>query len=342
MTMRYIYLDGLRGVAAILVVLLHVSEPLGVSLVPHGGLAVDFFFALSGFVIAHAYGVRMGAMSFKGFMLRRVIRLYPLILVGLIFGVLVTLLRIVAQHEYSQILDLVGVTAAGALLLPSNFMLGNNNAAWPLNPPSWSLLFEMLASAAFAVWLWRASRFAVMLVVAVTGFIAAVVYMQHGQVYGGTNWPYGIVRVAYPFAAGVLVQRIHVNFSLGNFAALMLALVVACALLMPVGADVRGLYETTCVLAVFPVLLLVSSRVDATGAIASASLILGELSYPLYAVHYPIMKLFVGVARSRRIADAAHAWLIIPAVTGIAIGISWGLLKLYDEPVRRYLTRRFT
>ena len=96
-------LDGLRGIAAIVVVIFHDLSPFDLdSLIPHAPLAVDFFFCLSGFVVAYAYEKRLlGTMSFADFVAVRIIRLYPLILAGLLLGAVVFVLRAgLLHHEF--------------------------------------------------------------------------------------------------------------------------------------------------------------------------------------------------------------------------------------------------
>lgn len=90
---HYQILDGLRGVAAVIVVLFHILEAHALGnrteqIINHGYLAVDFFFLLSGFVISYAYDDRWGKMTLKDFFLRRIIRLHPMIIVGSLTGAL--------------------------------------------------------------------------------------------------------------------------------------------------------------------------------------------------------------------------------------------------------------
>src|ERR1700676_1910725 len=93
-------LDGLRGVAAIVVLASHCINVFGFSwLIPHAGQAVDFFFCLSGFVIGYSYEKRLlGTMSFPEFVVVRIIRLYPLILVGLLLGSTVFIAKMLVAH----------------------------------------------------------------------------------------------------------------------------------------------------------------------------------------------------------------------------------------------------
>src|SRR5574343_2086738 len=84
-------LDGLRGVAAVMVVLFHILETFtggdnAKQIINHGYLAVDFFFLLSGFVIGYAYDDRWHKMTLGGFFKRRLIRLHPMIVMGMVIG----------------------------------------------------------------------------------------------------------------------------------------------------------------------------------------------------------------------------------------------------------------
>ena len=87
---HYLILDGLRGLAAIIVVCFHLTEPLASShldnLVNHGYLAVDFFFLLSGFVMGYAYDDRWDKLTIGGFLRRRFERLQPLVVLGMTLG----------------------------------------------------------------------------------------------------------------------------------------------------------------------------------------------------------------------------------------------------------------
>ena len=95
---HYELLDGLRGVAALLVVIYHIFEGLAfaeatdgvgsgvITTLNHGHIAVDFFFILSGFVISYAYDDRWGKMSLGGFFKRRLIRLHPMLTMGAVIG----------------------------------------------------------------------------------------------------------------------------------------------------------------------------------------------------------------------------------------------------------------
>src|SRR5271156_4792125 len=120
-------LDGLRGVAAIIVLALHVLGPLvDISLTPHAGLAVDFFFCLSGFVIGYAYEDRLlKTMSFLEFATARVIRLYPLIIAGLLLGAMTFIVKAVISHQPAFAPRFLTAFALEAFLRPAPPILGD-------------------------------------------------------------------------------------------------------------------------------------------------------------------------------------------------------------------------
>ena len=121
---HYAVLDGLRGIAAILVLAFHLSEAsvtgdASRNLLPHGALAVDFFFCLSGFVIGHAYDRRWASMSLRQFALRRLIRLHPMVIIALIEGLAAFLLRPWrGPHEIVSAGSVALAFIAGLLVLP--------------------------------------------------------------------------------------------------------------------------------------------------------------------------------------------------------------------------------
>ena len=159
---HYDILDGLRGVAALLVVVFHLCEAHATShfdqLLNHGYLAVDFFFALSGFVIGYAYDDRWGRMTVGGFFKRRLIRLQPMVVLGMAVG---------AALFYFQDCDMwpvhavpvwkmLAVMLVGMTLLPVPVSM--DVRGWqemhPLNGPGWSLFFRKARrlSSSFSPW----------------------------------------------------------------------------------------------------------------------------------------------------------------------------------------------
>ena len=154
MKSHYEALDGLRGTAAFSVFLFHICEMLVVDLdhnpMPHTFLAVDFFFALSGFVLGHAYDASMSvagpskgnALSLGGFLKRRLIRLHPMVVIAMIVAVATYLLdpfvsdapRINIQFSW---LSFGAVFALSLLLLPTPALPDTFGETHSLNGPAW-------------------------------------------------------------------------------------------------------------------------------------------------------------------------------------------------------------
>lgn len=160
---HYKILDGLRGVAALMVIWYHVFEAFATSPVDqrfnHGYLAVDFFFILSGFVIGYAYDDRWGRMSVKDFFKRRLIRLHPMIVIGTVLGVITFLIQGSEQWNGTKV-SLSMVMLAMLLhmfLIPaapgSGAEVRGNGEMYPLNGPAWSLFFEYIGNILYALFL---------------------------------------------------------------------------------------------------------------------------------------------------------------------------------------------
>lgn len=302
-SLHFHVLDGLRGVAAVLVVLLHVLEPfeLHAQVVPYAGLAVDFFFCLSGFVMAHAYQRKLIAgMPFAHFLKLRIARLFPMILIGCLLGLVVWTAQIAIRHRADLLGPVLVSFALNIFLVPSPLLLADaHNAAWPMNMPMWSLFYEVLANAAFGVLLFRLRHRSLVMLSCVAG--AAVFYagVATGFVGGGSRWGewlLGILRVAYPFLAGLLVHRMVLG-SAGQEAgrskagwhwsvSVVLLLMVCMA---PVVAPFRGYWELAAVIALLPMTLVCGAKSNAKDASLRLMKYLGELSYPLYLTHYPVV-----------------------------------------------------
>ena len=153
---HYEILDGLRGVAAVMVVAFHLLEAHSggnhlEQIINHGYLAVDFFFMLSGFVIGYAYDDRWSRMSIGTFFKRRIIRLHPMVIVGSIVG------AVFFYFQESPCFPAIQDTSAGTMLLvmllgctllplPLKWDIRGWTEMHPLNGPAWSLYYEYIGN----------------------------------------------------------------------------------------------------------------------------------------------------------------------------------------------------
>jgi peptidoglycan/LPS O-acetylase OafA/YrhL len=283
---RFPALDGLRGVAAGVVLAIHThamfAGGLGLS---HGYLAVDFFFLLSGFVLAHAYAPRMAAgLGLAGLMRLRLARLYPLVLVGTVLGSGAALLDgAPGPAEWWRALG------HAVLLLPLDDP-AVGFSLWPLNPPSWSLLWEGLGSALFGALLWRLTVPGLARLTLAAALLLAIAAIGYGTLEVGNlapNFAGGPARALFGFTAGVLLFRWRANgAAAGTALPLPLSAAALVALLAMPGVANRALYDLAAVLFAFPLLLLAAAGATRVG---SAWLLAARLSFPLYILHSPVL-----------------------------------------------------
>lgn len=361
---HYEILDGLRGVAAVLVVLFHVFEVHSQGnhakqFINHGYLAVDFFFLLSGFVLGYAYDDRWGRMSLKDFFKRRIIRLQPMIIIGSIIGALLFYFQDSPGlgwggiHEVS-IWKVLLVTAIGFTLIPvgKGLDIRGWNEMHPLNGPAWSLFFEYIANIIYALVLRRVSKFTLILLV----FIAASITIQYaftnpnGDIIGGwsiddlTQLRIGFTRLAFPFLAGLLLARIG-KFRYTKNAFLSASILLVVFLSMPhLGGDNNiwnRLFECFCLIILFPFVIWLGAGGKIQGKKSSkACKFLGDISYPIYITHFPIVYVYMAwVTNNELTLDQSWPYALLAVVS--AITVAYISMKFYDLPIRNWLQKKF-
>lgn len=367
---RYEILDGLRGVAAAIVLLYHHFEVNGLGLttspINHGYLAVDFFFILSGYVVGYAYDDRWNRMSTWTFFKRRLVRLHPMIVLSTLVGLLFF------YFGTGGMFPLVGETPVGKLLLVALLGLlmipvpvSMDVRGWaevsPINGSGWTLYFEYFANIMYALLIRRFPRWLLAVFVAASAFLTLNVALgwdvfgtlgeRPGTAYtmvGGwaltaPELTIGFTRLLFPFFAGLLLSRMGWKIRVrGGFLWCSLLLVVLLA--MPrVGGEAHGLwngmYEAACILLFFPVVVLMGAGSVTTGRTARACKFLGDISYPLYITQYPIVFTLLGGWISNT-PDATSSQVLFTSIMSylFCFAAAYASLKLYDEPVRRWLT----
>lgn len=358
---RYELLDGLRGVAALMVIWYHIFEGFATSALDqkfnHGYLAVDFFFILSGFVVGYAYDDRWPQLGFKGFFKRRLIRLHPLVVLGAVFGLIAFAVQGCVQWDGTHV-DYWKVIIAflmGIFLLPAfpgtHGEVRGNGEMFPLNGPSWSLFFEYIGNILYALFLRRLSTKWLKVFVAVSGLgYAAYAILNGSGVYSmgvgwtiaGTGFLGGLLRVTFSFSAGLLLSRDFIPKKIKG-AFWLCASMIVVLVSMPYlgnGANVlNGLYDTLCTLFVFPLIIYVGASGTAQFKVTSRICkFLGEISYPVYIIQYPFMYLFYAWVWENGYTFA-QTWPVALAIFLCLPILAYACLKLYDEPLRRWLSR---
>lgn len=364
---HYELLDGLRGVAALLVIWYHVFEGFAfaggglIETLNHGYLAVDFFFMLSGFVIAYAYDDRLRqSMTLRQFFRRRLIRLHPMVIIGALVGTLTFCLQGCVQWNGTQ----VALSSVLTALLFALFLIPaapgmprevrGNGEMFPLNGPSWSLFFEYIGNLLYALFIQRFSTRTLTIWVALTGVGLTVFALSDAAGYGsigvgwtlnGVNFIGGLLRMLFPFSMGMLLSRRFKPVRIkGAFWLCGLCLIVLFAVPFIPGTEpvcLNGIYEVCCILFAFPTIVWLGAS-GATTDRHSTRLckFLGDISYPVYIVHYPIMYLFYAWLIEHKLYTLADTWPIALGVFLLNIALAYACLKLVDEPVRKRLSDR--
>lgn len=367
---HYPILDGLRGVAAVMVVIFHIFETFTggdhtKQIINHGYLAVDFFFLLSGFVIGYAYDDRWQKMTLGGFFKRRLIRLHPMIIMGMLVGAILFYFQagpVFADLNSVPFWKLLLVMLVGFTLLPLPLSMDIRgwNEMHPLNGPAWSLLYEYIANIAYALVLRRlpTAMLAVLVVLAGAVTLHWGLTGPNGDMVGGWSLEplqirIGFTRLSFPFLAGLLLSRVAKPGQL-NHAFLWCSLMLIVFFSIPrLGGHehfwMNGLYDALVIILVFPVVVYMgaSGRVMSDGWVSKLCKFLGDISYPIYITHYAFIYWFTSwaVRKQDYLFGSGQGMVVLVsisiAVLVVSILVAWASLKWYDEPVRKWLTKKW-
>jgi len=359
---HYPILDGLRGVAAIVVVIFHILEAHAPDhldlIINHGYLAVDFFFLLSGFVIGYAYDDRWTKMSVGDFFKRRLIRLQPMVIAGSIVGAIFFYFQDAAiwpNIHNVPVWKMLLIMVIGCTLVPitKSMDIRGWDEMHPLDGPAWSLFFEYIGNILYALFVRKFSKTALTILVVLSG-AALVHYLltgPNGDVIGGwsidaTQLRIGCTRLMYPFFAGLLLSRIAKPARIDN-AFLVCSILLVMVLSIPrIGGAGRlwlnGIYESLVILFVFPLIVYLGAGGATTTRISTRICkFLGDISYPLYITHYPLIYTYTGWVSDHKGVDFRTALPYGLATFAGSLILAYAWLKWYDEPVRRWLQKRF-
>jgi peptidoglycan/LPS O-acetylase OafA/YrhL len=359
---HYPILDGLRGVAALIVVAYHICEAASTNTleqqINHGYLAVDFFFLLSGFVIGYAYDDRWHKMTIGGFFKRRLERLQPMVVMGMIIGAICFYFSDSVRWPLIHTIPLwqvIGIMLIGFTLLPvpKSMDIRGWQEMHPLNGPGWSLFYEYVANILYALGLRKLPNWALSILVFIAGITLAYYAIggESGDVIGGwsldaVQLKIGFIRLTFPFFAGLLLSRTVKPIHIKN-AFLWSSLLIIIALCMPRlgGTEQRwmnGVYESFAIIFMFPLIV----YIGASGVVKGNSEVrickwLGDVSYPIYITHFPFIYIFSGWMSNQKSLDPTLAWTygIVTFITAVTVG--YLSLKYFDEPVRAWLRRKF-
>jgi peptidoglycan/LPS O-acetylase OafA/YrhL len=350
---RFHLLDALRGIAALLIVLYHLTEFL-----PHGGfpntyLAVDFFFCLSGFVIAFSYEKRLAeALTLKNFFAARMIRLYPTYLLGAFLGLVVLLTNLPYRLDGKDGFRLMVMIGLQFAMLPNPHILGNH-FLFPLEIPAWSLFYELVANFAFAslVRMKLASGWVLAMLALVSYVLLTFWVRRDGNLDVGwdNSWNHvylGIARVTLSFSVGVLVFRLFRRtepYRPTQALQWILASAIPLALIFILLSSFTGqggiVFSLLRIAVLFPTLVYLGSLSATPASWKGVCVFLGNISYPIYL----LQGIFLAALYKPLVWKFAmqHPTLSIACLMLLLTGTAHLAVRFYDAPLRKRLTRYY-
>ena len=335
MSSRYETLDGLRGVGALWVLLLHFAPDLGLPAPGHGYLAVDLFFCLSGFVLTKSYARRIHqGMGFGQWLSVRLIRLYPLYFLSIVLGALATAVPTMPGGQLDP-LERGAALMTGLLMLPSPTWRVMPEL-FPLNFVAWSLFVEMLLSVLF-FWAcrWSTRRLWALLAAGAVALILSRIYL--GYIGGGFAWrdgPSGLARGLFGFSAGMLIARQDVVRRASTWLACLP--ILAAAAIMSVRPPHAVAYDLAAIFIAMPAITYCAVR--AQPGVGGPFRLAGDLSYAVYALHSVTFFMLVQLGW----ADPTHPLALPKGLLTLFLFLCgcWLLDRYYDGPIRKHLSDR--
>lgn len=337
---RLVMLDGLRGLAAIVVVLFHMGLITQIGVAPAGYLAVDFFFILSGFVICQVYEPRLlGGLSLSQFLVQRAIRLSPIVALGAALGILYLCAGwAMTERSIGDLLAILITGGLNAFLIPKPpGLLGDDPALFPGNWALWSLFFEVLINIVWAVVLVGRSIRVLALFVLASAIALTMIGLASSSLNVGWTWPTfagGLARVSFGFSMGCLLYRLRKSLpgALAGWSPFSIPLLIV-ALFAPLPGP---LYELAVTLVILPVVVFLGSS-PAAALLPGVSRVAGELSYALYGIHLPLIVIIGGLLRALAPDLMGSPWLYL--ITPGLMLVGWATAKFYEAPARAALSR---
>ena len=336
---HYTTLEGMRGIGAMFVVMAHGEALFGWTAPQSAYLGVDFFFALSGFIVAHVYlGPLQRGLPRVAFLTSRLLRLYPVYVLGILSGVVLAAQSALIAHDpqlWAYTKPFVSLPFAIALL-PSPA----SDAMFPLDIPAWSLLVEFIASILIAFRVLRTTQ-ALLAMMLISGALLLVALNAYGDLNVGWSKEtglFGLARICFSFPLGFLTYRLRNLLRVpGWFYVVPFVALTAVVYVDPTG-PARAAYAVLFLCVISPALLLAGSAANPTNPtvirLCNAS---GALSYPLYALHYPTLMAAIG-AITRHVPAGTPTHLATAAMLAMMVAVAYYVSEI-DAVVRGYLTR---
>ncbi len=338
-------LDGLRAIGAFLVVARHVPFLFGGAQVPESFLAVDLFYLVSGFVVAHAYRERLERGGFvKAFILTRWIRLYPLYACGMALGLVCALWSVKVDPGGWWTPQKVEIAiAAGLFMFP--MLPGMPSSGASLDGPTWTLAPELIANFVFAAVAKRMTPTVLALLCVVFGGGLIWVERAYGSLdigFGPNDFGVALIRVGFSFSLGLLLRALlGTGFRVRPLLAWIALAILFVLLAYTPAPNLKPVFELAVVCLGFPLLVILAARAEPDAVSGRVFSFLGLMSYGVYLLHQPMGNL-IRIALDDRldIPDGLDAAPYALSFCALLVFVAWRLDKTVDGPVRAWLRHR--
>ena len=344
---HYVALDGLRGVAAIAVMVGHylvvflgydtIDNPLA-----HSFLAVDFFFCLSGFVIAYAYDGRLKQIGVKRFFINRLIRLHPLVVIGSIIGMVAYAIAPFEENTFASEWKSISIALLLSLfMIPFPFLKRKQGSLFGFNGPAWSLFFEYFANVVYAIVLSRITRKWLIMIGALS--MAFLIYQSRklGWIEGGwglSNYMEGFARISFSFTAGLLIYHYRI-ICRHKFGFILPCILLIGTFFIP-HYPKDYILEQFVVILVLPAIVCIGAGTTTVGIFDSICNLLGRISYPLYMTHMTMVTIFTNYEKTHKsIVGTSKEIIIAISLIVFSLLFAYTIMRWVDEPVRKWLTK---
>ena len=371
---RYDILDGLRGVAALMVIIFHFFELYSFGnpskqIINHGYLAVDFFYVLSGFVLGYAYDDRWDKMSYWDFYKRRLIRLHPMVIAGSLLGMCYFFLgecinspNIESVNPLYFFLTII----MSILMIPCPAQMdirgwGETNS---FNGPNWTLTYEYIVNILYSL-IFRRLHTIIIGILTLASALLLVNLTCNFDIFNVMNeresnkytviggWSLtscelcvGFARLFYPYFAGYLVYRLKLKIRI-PYSFIICSIILITFLSMPrlekEGYPIfNGIYEAIVIILIFPLVIIIGAGDTTKNEILTKICkFIGELSYPIYITHYPIIYMNSAWTSFHMKDSLFNKIMLSIGSFFIMVFNAYSLIELYDKPVRKWLANKY-
>lgn len=340
----FIAIEGLRGVSILVVMLFHAIGQYVLHLLPGAFFIVDFFYALSGFVLSHVYGARLAkGLGCRGFMRLRLIRIYPLYLLALFIAVGANL-GIALTHGLPEPGLFLLSIAASALLIPlAQSVAWRHHHPYPFNGTTWTLLWELVVNVIWSTLGPRLTNRLLALFIAIgVAMLLFALSLPTGLEHGGafSNFHVGGLRVVYGFFAGIAAYRL---WERGCFPWLRLPFwgsalaLMAIICLRPINGNF--IYDL-CAALIMPALVFASTSTVPPRLIPLFAGV-GRITYAAYILNFPILLVLDQILPRLGLPILTSVIVRVPLFIALTLGVSFAADRWLDHPMRVWLSRKF-